>query len=152
VTVGAVKETVAEPLPATAFTPVGASGLPAGVIEEDAVPLDVPVELTAVALNVYAVPFVKPRITHDVAGEITVQVPVPGDAVTTYEVGVPLLLEADGATVIFALPSPPTAVTLLGEAGAAIVQTAVSVKLFAVIVYSAPAATGALPVFQPAKV
>jgi hypothetical protein len=83
VTVGAVKVTVAEPLPATAFTPVGASGLPAGVIEVDVVPLDVPVELTAVALNVYAVPFVKPRITHDVAGEITVQVPVPGDAVTT---------------------------------------------------------------------
>jgi hypothetical protein len=120
------------------------------VIEVDVVPLDVPVELTAVALNVYVVPFVKPRITHDVAGEITVQVPVPGDAVTTYEVGAPPLLDA--ATVIVALPSPPTAVTLLGEAGAAIVQTAVSVKLFAVIVYSAPAATGALPVFQPAKV
>jgi hypothetical protein len=150
VTVGAVKETVAEPLPITAFTPVGASGLPAGVIEEDAVPLDVPIELTAVALNVYAVPFVKPRITHDVAGEITVQLPPPDDAVTTYEVGAPPLLDA--ATVIVALPSPPTAVTLLGEAGAAIVQTAVSVKLFAVIVYSAPAATGALPVFQPAKV
>jgi hypothetical protein len=52
VTVGAVKETVAEPLPLTAFTPVGASGLPAGVIDEDAVPVDVPVELVAVALNV----------------------------------------------------------------------------------------------------
>jgi hypothetical protein len=152
VTVGSVKVIVAEALPATAFTPVGASGLPAGVIEVDVVPLDVPVELTAVALNVYADPFVKPRITHDVAGEITVQVPVPGDAVTTYEVGAPLLLEADGATVIFALPSPPTAVTLLGEAGAAIVQTAVNVRLFAVIVYSAPAATGVVPVFHPANV
>jgi hypothetical protein len=36
--------------------------------------------------------------------------------------------------VIFALPSPPTAVTLLGEAGAAIFQTAVNVTLLAVIV------------------
>ena len=65
------------------FTPVGALGLPAGVTEEDVVPLDVPVELTAVALNVYVVPFVKPRITHDVAGEITVQVAASGEAVTT---------------------------------------------------------------------
>jgi hypothetical protein len=52
VTVGAVKETVAEPLPITAFTPVGASGLPAGVIDEDAVPPDVPVALLAVVVNV----------------------------------------------------------------------------------------------------
>jgi hypothetical protein len=83
VIVGAVKETVAELLPITALTPVGASGVPAGVIDEDVVPVDVPVELVAVAVNVYAVPFVKPRITHDVAGEITVQVPVSGEAVTT---------------------------------------------------------------------
>ena len=83
VTVGAVKETVAEPLPETAFTPVGASGLPAGVTAADVAAVDVPVELVAVALKVYAVPFVSPRITHDVAGEITVQVPGAGDAVTT---------------------------------------------------------------------
>ena len=82
-TVGATKETVAEPLPDTAFTPVGASGLPAGVTADEVVPLDVPVELVAVALNVYEVPFVKPRITHEGAGEITVQVPGAGDAVTT---------------------------------------------------------------------
>ena len=150
VTVGAVKETVAEPLPDTAFTPVGASGLPAGVTGVDVAAVEVPVAFVAVALNVYAVPFVNPRITHDVAGEITVHVPGAGEAVTTKEVGAPPLLDA--ATVIVALPSPLAAETLLGEAGAAIVQTAVNVKLFAVIVYSAPAATGALPVFQPAKV
>jgi hypothetical protein len=150
VTVGAIKETVAEPLPIKAFTPVGASGLPAGVTEDEVVPVDVPVELTAVALNVYAVPFVKPRMTHDVAGEITVQVPVPGDAVTTYEVGAPPLLDA--ATVIVALPSPPTAVTLLGEAGAATIHTAVNVRLSADIVYSAPGVTAAVPVLHPSNV
>ena len=49
---GAVKETVAEPLPDTAFTPVGASGFPAGVIDDEVVAVDVPVELEAVVLNV----------------------------------------------------------------------------------------------------
>ena len=77
-------------------------------------------------------PLVSPGITHEVAGEITVQDPVPGEAVTTYEVGVPPLL--DGATVIVALPSPPAAETVLGAAGAAIFHTAVSVTLLAVIV------------------
>lgn len=95
-------------------------------------------------------PFVNPRISHDVAGEITVQVPVPGEAVTTYDVGDPPLLDA--ATVIVALPSPPTADTLLGEAGAAIVHTAVSVTLFAVIVYVEPALTVVVPLSQPLNV
>jgi hypothetical protein len=52
VLVGATKETVAEPLPDTAFTPVGASGFPAGVTAADVAAADVPVELVAVALNV----------------------------------------------------------------------------------------------------
>jgi hypothetical protein len=132
--VGAVKETVAEPLPGIAITPVGASGFPAGVTAADVAAEEVPVEFVAVALNVYAVPFVNPRITHEVTGAITVQVPVPGEAVTTYDVGVPLLLDVDAATVTVALPSPPAAETLLGAAGVAIVHTAVSVTLFAVIV------------------
>jgi hypothetical protein len=68
VLVGAVKETVAEPLPDNAFTPVGASGFPAGVTADEVVPLDVPVELVAVALNVYEVPFVNGEIEHEVAG------------------------------------------------------------------------------------
>jgi len=68
VLVGAVNETVAEPLPDTAFTPVGASGFPAGVTAEDVAALDVPVELVAVALNVYEVPFVNGEIEHEVAG------------------------------------------------------------------------------------
>ena len=51
--VGATKETVAEPLPDTAFTPVGASGFPAGVTAADVAAAEVPVELVAVALKVY---------------------------------------------------------------------------------------------------
>ena len=64
----AFNETVAEALPDTAFNPVGASGLPAGVTAEEVVPLDVPVELVAVALNVYEVPLVRGEIEQEVAG------------------------------------------------------------------------------------
>ena len=67
-TIGATKETVAEPLPDTAFTPVGASGFPAGVTAADVAAADVPVELVAVALKVYEVPLVKGEIEHEVAG------------------------------------------------------------------------------------
>ena len=47
-----LKVTVAWVLPRTAFTPVGASGAPAGVTEADVAAADVPVELPAVTLNV----------------------------------------------------------------------------------------------------
>ena len=47
-----LKVTVAWVLPRTAFTPVGASGAPAGVTEADVAAADVPVELLAVTLNV----------------------------------------------------------------------------------------------------
>jgi hypothetical protein len=68
VTVGATNETVAEPLPDNAFTPVGASGFPAGVTAADVAAADVPVEFVAVALKVYEVPFVSGEIEHEVAG------------------------------------------------------------------------------------
>jgi hypothetical protein len=44
---------------------------------------DVPVELEAVTLNVYAVPLVNGEIEQVVAGAVTVQVAPPGEAVTT---------------------------------------------------------------------
>ena len=50
--VTAFKETVAVVFPRTAFTPVGAEGVPAGVTEEKVVAADVPVELVAVTANV----------------------------------------------------------------------------------------------------
>ena len=58
---GAVKLTVAWPLPATALTPVGAPGTLLGTTEldvPDAAP--VPTAFVAVTVKVYAVPFVKP--------------------------------------------------------------------------------------------
>jgi len=77
-----VNETVAWPLPRNAFTPVGASGVPAGVTGDEVIEADVPVELVAVALNVYEVPFDNGEIEQAVAGAITVQVAPPGEAVT----------------------------------------------------------------------
>ena len=44
--------------------------------------LDVPEAFVAVVLNVYNVPLVKPVIVHVVAGVVTVQLKVPGVAVT----------------------------------------------------------------------
>lgn len=49
---GATNDTVAEPLPTVADTPVGASGLPAGVIAVEVTAAEVPVVLVAVTLKV----------------------------------------------------------------------------------------------------
>ena len=58
----------------------------------------------AVCVKVYAVPFARPLITHEVAGETTVQVAPPGDAVNVYEVA-----PVTEATVTVALPLLATA-------------------------------------------
>jgi hypothetical protein len=61
---------------------VGAPGTVAGVTEADAVDeSERATPLYAVAVNVYAVPFVSGEIAHDVAGALTVQDAPPGDAV-----------------------------------------------------------------------
>ncbi len=58
---GAVKVTVAWPLPPTAVTLVGAPGIVAGVTEFEALEaVLVPIAFTAVTVNVYAVPFDNP--------------------------------------------------------------------------------------------
>jgi hypothetical protein len=76
------------------------------------------------------VPLVNPVIVHDAAGETTVQVAPPGDAVTVYEVGDP---PDDGATtVMVAFPSPAETVGVPGVPGAATFHTAVKVT-FAVV-------------------
>jgi hypothetical protein len=151
VMVGAVNETVAEPLPGTAFTPVGASGFPAGVTEDEAdVALEVPVELVAVALKVYAVPFVNGEIEHDVAGALTVHVAPPGDAVTTYEAGAPP--PAFAARVIVAPPSDPVTDEIVGTRGIAIFHCAITVEFVKPIVVANPAARTAVPSLHPSKV
>ena len=82
--VPAATVTVAEPSPATA---VGAGGAPGAVIvglteTDEADAPDVPVALVAVAEKVYARPLVRPVTVHEVAGLVTVQVRLPGNAVT----------------------------------------------------------------------
>jgi hypothetical protein len=75
--------TVACPSPPTAVGVPGTPGGASGVTEfEAADDPDVPVVFVAVVVNVYAMPFVRPVTTHEVAGEVTVHVAPPPDAVT----------------------------------------------------------------------
>jgi hypothetical protein len=78
-----VKLTVVEPDELlVAEVIVGAPGTVAGVTEADAVDeSERATPLYAVAVNVYAVPFVSGEIAHDVTGALTVQDAPPGDAV-----------------------------------------------------------------------
>lgn len=76
---------------------------------------DVPALFVAVAVKVYDVPLVRDETTHDVAGDVTVQVAPPGVAVTKYDVGA---LPDDGATMVtVAWPLPATAVGVPGAPG-----------------------------------
>ena len=79
----AVHDTVACVSPATALTPVGASGtVGLGITDfdgSDAGP--VPTLFVAVTVNVYEVPSVRPTTAADVAPAV-VAVATPGDAVT----------------------------------------------------------------------
>jgi hypothetical protein len=72
---------------------------------------------------------------QEVAGEITVHVAPPGDAVTVYEVGVPP--EVGATTVIVAFPSPTETVGVPGVPGAATFQIAVKVTFAVVMLYRA---------------
>jgi hypothetical protein len=66
-----------------AVTPVGTPGFPAGLTDaDDAEPELLPVALFATVENEYEVPFVRPVIVQEVAGDITVHVAPPGAAVT----------------------------------------------------------------------
>jgi hypothetical protein len=66
---GAVQLTVACAFPAVALTLVGAPGTAAGVTAVDGFDArPVPIELVAVTVNVYAVPFVSPVTVAFVAG------------------------------------------------------------------------------------
>jgi hypothetical protein len=74
---GAVKETVASPLPLTAVTLVGAPGTVAGTTEllvADGVP--VPTALVAVTVKVYVVPFTRPVTVIGEEPPVAVKPPV----------------------------------------------------------------------------
>jgi hypothetical protein len=97
---GAVHETLAEPLPAVAETPVGAPGMLPGTTGSDGdnpvagmtaadgddVAL-LPAALVATTVKVYAVPLVRPLTTQGLV--VHDAVAPPGDAVTVYPVIVP---------------------------------------------------------------
>ena len=110
--------TTADAAPATAPAPEGADGTVFGVTEDDGEEgADAPAPFVAVAVKVYAVPFVKPLTTHDVAGDVTVHVAPPGDAVTVYDViGDPPLL-AGATTVTLAVSLPGTTYPIDGAPG-----------------------------------
>ncbi len=72
-----------------------------------------------------------------VAGDNTVHVAPPGDAVIVYEEGVPP--DDGGVTVTIALLSPGTAVGAPGVPGTAIVHWAVKVLLAVTLVIDVPA-------------
>ena len=80
---GAVQLMVAEPLPAVAVTPVGASGADgAGVVVAEASEgVESPAEFVATTVKVYPVPLVRPEMVQLVA-VVVVQVAPPGLAVT----------------------------------------------------------------------
>ena len=94
----------------------GATVFASTVTEGDAVPAgELNPDLIATVVNVYAVPAVKPVMVHEPDAPVTVHVAPPGDAVTTYDVGVRPL---DGAvTVMVALSSPATTVGVPGAFG-----------------------------------
>lgn len=81
---GAVNATVADVDPAAATAPmVGAPGTVAGVTGAEAADAaEVPPAFVAVAVNVYAVPLVRPVTSQDPDSPVTVHVPAAGDAVT----------------------------------------------------------------------
>jgi hypothetical protein len=115
---GAVHETSAEPSPATADTPVGASGATAGVTGVDADEAGPsPFSLVATTVNVYAVPLVSPDTVHEVAPEV-VQVKPPGLDVTVYPVIAEPPSSAGAVHETSAEPSPATADTPVGAPGA----------------------------------
>jgi hypothetical protein len=80
---GAVQVTATEAFPAVTDEMVGAPGTFAGVTEVDAADAALlPIAAFATTLKVYAVPFVSPVTTHEVAGAVAVHVAPPGVAVT----------------------------------------------------------------------
>ena len=123
---GAVHDTTACAFPAVADTPVGAPGtvLTDGVtaaLANDA--REVPTELVAVTVNMYAMPLVRPVTVAEVAPDVVAVAP-SGDAVTVYPViGKPPLL-AGAVHDTTATPFPAEAVTAVGTPGTVLGVTA----------------------------
>lgn len=116
---GAVHDTVACVSPATALTPVGASGtVGLGITDvdgSDAGP--VPTLFVAVTVNVYAFPSVRLTTAAEVAPPVVAVIP-SGDDVTVYMVIALPPLDGGAVHVTVACVSPGTALTAVGAPGA----------------------------------
>jgi hypothetical protein len=113
--VGAVQETVADALPATAETPVGALATETGVTEADAEEaVELPFEFVATTVNVSAVPPVKP--VSVVVRTLPTVTGLPTDGVTVYPV-IAAPLEAGAVHETVAEFVPATAETPVGAPG-----------------------------------
>ena len=112
-------DTLTAPSPTTAPGAVGTLGFAIGVTDADGVDAaEVPPALLAVAVNVYAVPFVRPDTTHAPDAPTIVHVAPPGDAVTVCDVAGHTSMAS--ATDTLTAPSPTTAPGAVGTLGFAI--------------------------------
>jgi hypothetical protein len=130
---GAVQETVADALPATAETPVGAPATVNGVTEDDAVEAEEsPKEFVAFTVNVIGVPLVNPvKLAVKTFPTVT---GVPTDGVTVYPVmAAPPEAGAVQETVADALPA--TAETPVGVPGTVLVRAQVTPESVLVYIY-----------------
>ena len=101
-------EAVTDASPATTVGTAGTFGFAIGVTDADAADAaDVPPAFVAVAVNVYAVPFVRPDTTHDPDAPVIVHVAPPGDAVTVCDVAAAPDCAAETDTVTDASPTTP---------------------------------------------
>ena len=148
--VGAVNDTVAFPFSTVAEGDVGDPGTVDGVTGPARVAVDTPEEFSATAEKLYAVPFVRPATVHEVAGEITVQLPALSPvetfiAVTVKLVGRPPVPEPAPTSIV---TEPLDAVSVsTGASGAVGSQTAKRV-VFAIGVIVVDGSIEVLPVDQ----
>ena len=127
--VGGATVIVAFSAPATTVDTPGAFGTVLARIVlcvEAGLAAESPVLTFAIVLNVYAVPAVSPVTVHDPDAPVTVHVLPPGDAVTTYEVGVSP--PAGAVTVMVACSSPATTVGVPGVFGAVFASAVVGAE------------------------
>lgn len=95
---------------------VGLAALASTVIAADAALVaELVPDLFATVVNVYAEPAVRPVMVHEPDAPVTVHFAPPGDALTSYEVGVTPAVGA--VTVMVALSSPATTLGVPGTCG-----------------------------------
>ena len=106
-------DTLTAPSPTTMPATAGTFGFAIGVTGADGSDAaEVPPAFVAVAVNVYAVPFVRPDTTHDPDAPVIVHVAPPGDATTVCDVAD----HTSSASVTDTLAAP-SLMTTLGAAG-----------------------------------